>query len=191
MGLVVRDFALITLAGIRAARRSQRSRSWMSAHFKKGLVQSASAPKPASPPGLAANEPPQAAMATARPDPAPLPRSAFRRHYPRQEPSAVVPHAGICAGGRPKGRSLPQPLGLRDGWDATKTREPEHLGQKGHLRPLPDEDCRGAHCAEPHGLGPRLAVCGGVLRGELAHLGAGVVSAASVRDARCAREHPR
>ena len=27
---------------------------------------------------------------------------------PRQEPSAVVPHAGICAGGRPKGRSLPQ-----------------------------------------------------------------------------------
>ncbi len=24
---------------------------------------------------------------------------AVRRHYPRQEPSAVVPHAGICAGG--------------------------------------------------------------------------------------------
>ena len=33
-----------------------------------------------------------------------------------EEPSAVVPHAGICAGGRPKGRSLPrlfcQVLGL-------------------------------------------------------------------------------
>jgi hypothetical protein len=27
---------------------------------------------------------------------------------PSQEPSAVVPHAGICAGGRPKGRSLPR-----------------------------------------------------------------------------------
>ena len=26
-----------------------------------------------------------------------------------EEPSAVVPHAGICAGGRPKGRSLPRP----------------------------------------------------------------------------------
>ena len=25
------------------------------------------------------------------------------------DPSAVVPHAGICAGGRPKGRSLPRP----------------------------------------------------------------------------------
>ena len=31
---------------------------------------------------------------------------------PSQEPSAVVPHAGICAGGRPKGRSLPRPSGL-------------------------------------------------------------------------------
>src|SRR5664279_2694449 len=30
---------------------------------------------------------------------------------PSQEPSAVVPHAGICAGGRPKGRSLPRPHG--------------------------------------------------------------------------------
>ncbi len=24
---------------------------------------------------------------------------AAERHYPRQEPSAVIPHAGICAGG--------------------------------------------------------------------------------------------
>ena len=65
------------------------------------LVQSAPAPQPTPPPGLAAHEPPHAPMATARPDPASLPRSAFRRHHPRQEPSAVVPHAGICAGGRP------------------------------------------------------------------------------------------
>jgi hypothetical protein len=28
---------------------------------------------------------------------------------PSEEPSAVIPHAGICAGGRPKGRSLPRP----------------------------------------------------------------------------------
>jgi hypothetical protein len=24
---------------------------------------------------------------------------ALARHYPRQEPGAVIPHAGICAGG--------------------------------------------------------------------------------------------
>ena len=30
------------------------------------------------------------------------------RHDPRQEPGAVVPHAGICAGGRRQRRSLPQ-----------------------------------------------------------------------------------
>jgi hypothetical protein len=28
---------------------------------------------------------------------------------PRQEPSAVIPHVGVCAGGRPQGRSLPRP----------------------------------------------------------------------------------
>ena len=28
-----------------------------------------------------------------------LPERTLRRHHPRQEPSAVVPHAGICAGG--------------------------------------------------------------------------------------------
>ena len=37
-----------------------------------------------------------------------LTECALQRHYSRQEPSAVVPHAGICAGGRPKGRSLPR-----------------------------------------------------------------------------------
>ena len=30
-----------------------------------------------------------------------LARRALLRQNPRQEPSAVVPHAGICAGGRP------------------------------------------------------------------------------------------
>ena len=31
----------------------------------------------------------------------PYPEERFDAKYPRQEPSAVVPHAGICAGGRP------------------------------------------------------------------------------------------
>jgi hypothetical protein len=31
----------------------------------------------------------------------PYPDQRFDAKYPRQEPSAVVPHAGICAGGRP------------------------------------------------------------------------------------------
>ncbi len=37
----------------------------------------------------------------------PFPQVRFAATHPRQEPSAVVPHAGICAGGRPQGRSLP------------------------------------------------------------------------------------
>src|SRR5215216_2203933 len=32
---------------------------------------------------------------------------ALHCQNPRQEPGAVVPHAGICPGGRPQGRSLP------------------------------------------------------------------------------------
>jgi hypothetical protein len=32
------------------------------------------------------------------------------RHYLRQEPGAVIPHAGICAGGGPKGPFLPRPV---------------------------------------------------------------------------------
>jgi len=42
------------------------------------------------------------------PHPAPLPRRALPRSHPRQEPSALAAHAGICAGGRPQGRSLPR-----------------------------------------------------------------------------------
>src|SRR3954451_10405595 len=49
-------------------------------------------------------------MATSTADPAPLARAAVRRYYPRQEPSAVVPHAGICAGGGRQRPSLPQPI---------------------------------------------------------------------------------
>ena len=47
-------------------------------------------------------------MASPRSFHASIPRSALRRSYLRQEPSALAAHAGICAGGRPQGRSLPQ-----------------------------------------------------------------------------------
>src|SRR5712691_6292046 len=39
-------------------------------------------------------------------------RTALRRSHPRQEPSAVVPHAGVCAGGGEQSSSLPQLLVL-------------------------------------------------------------------------------
>ena len=42
-------------------------------------------------------------VAPASPREASLPGRALRRQNLRQEPSAVVPHAGICAGGRPAG----------------------------------------------------------------------------------------
>jgi group II intron reverse transcriptase/maturase len=38
----------------------------------------------------------------------PFPEQRFAASHPWQEPSAVIPHAGICAGGRPQGRSLPR-----------------------------------------------------------------------------------
>ena len=47
-------------------------------------------------------------MVASCPHRAPLPECRTRRQDPRQEPSAVIPHAGICAGGRPQGRSLPR-----------------------------------------------------------------------------------
>ena len=37
------------------------------------------------------------------------PNDRFYAKHPRQEPSAVILHAGICAGGGPKGLSLPRP----------------------------------------------------------------------------------
>jgi hypothetical protein len=41
--------------------------------------------------------------ADTRPPKASLSRRALRRQNPRQEPSAVIPHAGICAGAARKG----------------------------------------------------------------------------------------
>jgi hypothetical protein len=61
-------------------------------------------------PELGTHGPPRHPVAAASPDHASMAKRAIRRPHPRQEPSAVVPLAGICAGGRPKGRSLPRPL---------------------------------------------------------------------------------
>jgi hypothetical protein len=57
---------------------------------------------------LDADEPHRDSMATTRPPEASVPRHAVGRQNPRQEPSAVIPHAGICAGGRRQRRSLPR-----------------------------------------------------------------------------------
>jgi hypothetical protein len=50
-----------------------------------------------------------------------LTECALQRHYSRQEPSAVVPHAGICAGGRSKERSLPRSYLSRRAPDVNRT----------------------------------------------------------------------
>ena len=47
-------------------------------------------------------------VAPASPCDASLPERALRSQNLRQEPDAVVPHVGIRAGGRPRGRSLPR-----------------------------------------------------------------------------------
>ena len=44
--------------------------------------------------------------------------SAFWRHYPRQEPYAVVPHVRICAGGVGQPAFLPRPWADTKGWGA-------------------------------------------------------------------------
>jgi len=72
------------------------------------LVRGAPAPRPATPPQLAADAPPRGTMAPSRPHHPPLARRAIPRSHPSQEPSALAAHAGICAGGRPQGRSLPR-----------------------------------------------------------------------------------
>ena len=67
------------------------------------LAQGAAAPQPAHTAELGTDGTDRDSMATARPRDASLPGGALRRQNLRQEPSAVVPHAGICAGGRPAG----------------------------------------------------------------------------------------
>ncbi len=72
------------------------------------LARGSAKPEPARLPELEPDEPPRDAVAPATPHPAPLPGRTLPRSHPRQEPSALAAHAGICAGGRPQGRSLPR-----------------------------------------------------------------------------------
>ena len=65
------------------------------------LVSCASTSQSAQPPRLGANGSTGNSMAPTCPQEASLARGAIRRSHPRQEPSAVVPLAGICAGGGP------------------------------------------------------------------------------------------
>src|SRR5512132_615988 len=76
----------------------------------QALAQAATPPQPAGPVELGPDETDREPMATKTTRDASLPGGALRRQNLRQEPSAVVPHAGICAGGRPQGRSLPRRL---------------------------------------------------------------------------------
>jgi RNA-directed DNA polymerase len=108
--------ALGTLARERGARPSRLLRrarqhppsGGLPSRGRATLVRSASAPRPATPPQLAADAPPRGTMAPARPHHPPLARPAIPRSHPSQEPSALAAHAGIRAGGRPQGRSLPR-----------------------------------------------------------------------------------
>ena len=71
------------------------------------LAHRAPAPQPAHHGHLEADVAPGCPMATNRPHPASLARTALRRHHPRQEPSALEAHAGIRAGGGPNQRAVP------------------------------------------------------------------------------------
>ena len=65
----------------------------------EAVVQDAVTPKPEKANQLETNVPGIKTVATEPPYLSGLPFEAVARHYLRQEPSAVVPLAGICAGG--------------------------------------------------------------------------------------------
>ena len=68
----------------------------------------ASVPKPEGLRDLGPNGPNREAMVASRHDPSPLLVCALRRQDPRQEPSALVAHARICAGGAGQPAPLPR-----------------------------------------------------------------------------------
>jgi group II intron reverse transcriptase/maturase len=87
--------ALSVLRGARQHRGAAR----LPRRARPALAAVASAAQPTQQDDLGADAATRGPMATSTPDSASLARAAIRRHHPRQEPSAVVPHAGICAGG--------------------------------------------------------------------------------------------
>jgi RNA-directed DNA polymerase len=106
-GTLARERGAGTPRLLRRARQHPPSRG-LPRPARAALVRGAAAPWPATPPQLAADAPLRGAMAPSRPHHPSLARSAIRRPHPSQEPSALAAHAGICAGGRPQGRSLPR-----------------------------------------------------------------------------------
>ena len=115
--------------GARAPRLLRRSRQQpsgpgLSDSGDPALVRSPTRTQPAPPPELGPDEPPGHSMASTCPHRAPVPRGPLLRHHLRQEPSALAALAGICAGGRPQGRSLPQkalpgPVGCGVDWSVS------------------------------------------------------------------------
>ena len=97
---------------LRPLRRARQQRCNQSIPHPGGqaLVPGAATSQPAHPPELETHGPPRHPVAAPGPDQASMAERAIRRPHPRREPSAVVPLAGICAGGRPQGRSLPRPF---------------------------------------------------------------------------------
>ena len=73
----------------------------------QALAPGAAAPQPADPPELGTHGPSRHPVASPGPDHAPLAERAVRRPHPKQEPSALAAHAGICAGGGPPIRAVP------------------------------------------------------------------------------------
>jgi hypothetical protein len=64
--------------------------------------------QPAAPADLSEDDAARGPLVAQPETPASLSRLAVRRHDPRQEPGAVVPLAGICAGGGEQSPSLPR-----------------------------------------------------------------------------------
>src|SRR4029434_1065599 len=108
-------------AGVLAEKRAAgalsllcRASQWEPAHRiprrHHALLLSDAAPTQSAPPDdMAAHVCPRRALAAQTPYPSSVSRATPARHDPRQEPGAVVPHAGICAGGAGELASLPPP----------------------------------------------------------------------------------
>jgi hypothetical protein len=88
--------------------RQQRGAARLPPLRHRTLVSGAAAPQPALAPDVGTDAAPPSSMATLaarRSSPA---RRPLRRSHPREEPSALAVHAGICAGGVGQPASLPR-----------------------------------------------------------------------------------
>ncbi len=96
-----------------------RSSGWLSHPDRPSVASRLTAAKPTKQDDLGPHEPACNAMDPFTANTTPLSLGSLRRSNPRQEPSAVVPLARICAGGGPslkgEGPSLPRSLRRRAG----------------------------------------------------------------------------